>query len=377
MKRPEKLSLLFVIARFHPALGGGEIQARRLAEALVSKGHSVTVMTMRHDASLPSEEVLDGVTVLRRGRNTLAFVVSLLAHLWWANRRYDGLHAFQSLSPALAVALARGLFRRPAVLTAFSGGFAKEEGDLYMALRRSRFARAYPALLRRFDRIVVKSDESAQEFDRLLGLATCLIPNGIDTVKFVPALVAPEKPVACFVGRLEHVKAPEVLFNAWAYVVRVMPEARLLVAGEGRDEGSFRQLVNDLQLESTVTFLGRQEDVRPILQASCLLVLSSRSEGMPGVVLEAMASGLPVVATDVGQLRALIRHGESGIVVAPGMPESLGAAMHQLLADRDLARTMGQTARHLAEEAFCLESMATQYESLYRELVCNKESARR
>lgn len=362
------LSLLFVISRFHPVIGGGEMQALRLAQGLVKRGHRITVLTMRHEDSLPQAEDLAGVHVLRMGAGTGAFALSVIRHLWHVRHRYDAVHAFQALSPALAVALAGPLVRRPTLLTLFAGGFHKEEGDLFMALRRSVLARVYPRALRCFDRIIVKSDESAREVQTHLGRDAVLIPNGVDVEMFRPASSVSEDPVACFVGRLEAVKAPEVLFEAWKHVVRSLPQARLRVVGDGDAASRFRACAVDAGVEQTVEFLGRQAHVLPYLQAARLLVLPSHSEGMPGVILEAMACGLPVVSTDVGQVSRMVQHRETGYVVPPGQPEALGGAMLEVLSHPQVASEMGQKARQHVESTFSLDACVQRYEELYRSL---------
>ena len=364
----EPFSLLFVISRFHPVIGGGEMQALRLAQGLVKRGHRITVLTMRHEDSLPESEDLAGVHVLRMGARSGVFALAVLRHAWRFRNRYDAVHAFQALSPALAVALAGRLVRRPTLLTLFAGGFNKEEGDLFMALRRSVLARVYPRALRRFDRIIVKSDESAREVQTHLGRDAELIPNGVDLEMFRPGSSVSEAPIACFVGRLESVKAPEVLFEAWKQVVRMLPQARLRVVGDGSDASRFRACAMDAGVERTVEFMGRQEHVLPYLQDARLLVLPSHSEGMPGVILEAMACGLPVVSTDVGQVSRMVRHRETGVVVPPGQPEALGGAMLEVLSDPQLASEMGQKSRQLAESAFSLDASVHRYEELYRSL---------
>jgi glycosyltransferase involved in cell wall biosynthesis len=360
---------LFVISRFHPYLGGGEVQALRLATGLVSRGHRVTVLTGRPDQALPSESMVEGVRVLRFGRGTFSFLFKAIGFGLLQRRSFELVHAFQALSPSLVAASLSAVLRIPAVVTLLAGGFEAANGDLYLALSRSPLRFLYPRAFAKIRQFVVKSAESAREVRTMLGAESVLIPNGVNTVHFQPAGAVDDRPVACFVGRLEAIKAPEVLFAAWSRVLESLPEARLVVVGGGSDAPRFHELARAAGVLGTLSFMGAQEDVRPFLHEARLLVLSSHSEGMPGVILEAMACGLPAVATDVGHVSQIVLSGDTGLIVPPGDADALGDALLALLTDPQRARAMGRAARVRAEQAFSLDRMVERYETLYRSLL--------
>ena len=124
-------------------------------------------------------------------------------------------------------------------------------------------------------------------------------------------------------------------------------------------------------MESAVRLAGERDDVGELLAAADLFVLSSRSEGLPLSILEAMAAGLPVVASDVGGVPELVVDGETGLLVPPGDPHALAAAIDRLLDDPDLRRRLGAAGRLRVSEQFDLESTQRAHLDLYRTLLAD------
>jgi glycosyltransferase involved in cell wall biosynthesis len=174
-------------------------------------------------------------------------------------------------------------------------------------------------------------------------------------------------PVIGTIANLYPVKGHTYLLEAAAEVAKVAPQAVWLLAGRG---GLLRQLQDEachLGIANKVRFLGFRDDPAALLQAMDLFVLPSLSEGLPVSVLEAMAAGRPVVATDVGGNREVIVDGRTGFLVAPGDSRALAAGMITLLADRDLADRYGAEGRARVSQQFSLERMVSAYELLYAE----------
>lgn len=368
-------SILFIIKRFVPEIGGGELQAFRLARELVAQGHHVTVLTRHRSADLPREETLEGVRIIRLGLGRLGMAREMLT---WAVRHakeFDLIHAFQALSPALVGALAKMLTRKPLVLTLFAGGYSKREGDLYFALGTSRVGQLYRPILRKADVIVGKSDESIREVKDLLGRDAIKIPNGVDVSSFVPTKSIQPELRACFVGRLEMVKDPATLFTAWRHVLEICPNARLSVIGDGGAAEVFRLYARQVGVEEAVDFFGAQTDTASFLQNSRVFVLSSIAEGLPNVVLEAMACGLPVVSTIVGAVPEVIEDGKTGYLVPCGDAEGLAHGISSLLQDPERARQMGAAGLAVVTERFGLNQMRKRYEEIYQQLMHLKRPA--
>lgn len=203
-----------------------------------------------------------------------------------------------------------------------------------------------------------------------------MIPNGVDTDFFQPApATSPDSLKVVSIGRLTPDKDQETLIHAFKLVLQDHPDAELWLVGDG----PCRQKLSDLMqqnLPARQTFLlPGQVDIRPFLQQSCLFVLSSVTEALPNVVLEAMATGLPVVATSVGGLPEAVISGETGLLVPSRDPVALAEAMGQLLADESLRRRFGRAGRNRVEEKFSFNRMVSRYEALFDDLLCPQRTS--
>ena len=365
-------------ASFAPTLGGTEQQCRLLGEWLTRAGVPLAVLTRAGGEGTGLQRF--PFPVHRLGVEGLGY--ALLGASWLAayGRQFSILHAHQALSPALAALLAKRLRPRYRVVVkvACSGAWS----DFRLAQDRPMYRRRM-ALLRAVDRFVVLNSESAAELEAVgLGAGrTCLIPNGVDVRRFVPAEPAERTglrsrlgipqgvPVALFVGRLERRKGVDILLAAWADLLRRGTPPHLLIAGPG-DAAAWGREANALGVRDRITFLGGRTDVAELYRAADLLVFPSRAEGCPNVVLEAMASGLPVVATDVtGNREAVGEDGKAGLLVPPEDPAALAEGVATLTASPALGREIAAAARERILERFDIDRVGAQYLSLYQELL--------
>ncbi len=206
------------------------------------------------------------------------------------------------------------------------------------------------------------------------------VPNGVDTERFAPdsrlrsqvreGLGIPEEAfVWLAAGRLEEPKDYPTLMRAFARVAGERPGTRLLIAGQGSLEAELRGLAQALGLGDRVRFLGLRRDIPALMNAADAFALSSAWEGMPMVLLEAQAAGLPVVATDVGGVGEVVRPGASGFLVPPGDPEGLAAAMAAVMGlPEEARRGMGLKGRQWVKENFSIESVLDSWEGIYQSL---------
>lgn len=197
-----------------------------------------------------------------------------------------------------------------------------------------------------------------------------VIRNGIDIVRHDPAVrrdAMRTRVVA--VGRLTPVKDLPTLLHAVRIVADADASFRLDVVGDGLSRPSLERLCRELRLERHVTFHGTRDDVLGVLSEARLFVQASLSEGISLTLLEAMAAGVPIVATRVGGTPEVVDHGVTGLLVPPSDPEALAAAMLTVLNDRSMAQRMSDAARRRAERSFNVRQMAASYEALYEEAV--------
>jgi len=241
--------------------------------------------------------------------------------------------------------------------------------------------------LARWTRLVISDSEKVKrqlvEGQGLPAQKIVTVLNGIDTAAFAAAAgtagaasAAHQRkrrelgldgaaPLVGTVGRLAAVKDQATLLEAFAQVATRFPHARLLMIGDGPMRPSLEARAKALGIAPRVLFLGRRTDIAELLPLLDVFVLSSVSEGLPLTVLEAMACGVPVVATDVGGLREVVSDGQTGLLVPVKSPERLAQAVATLLGDAAGRRTMGETARRRAATQFDVSHMVRGYEAAY------------
>ena len=176
-------------------------------------------------------------------------------------------------------------------------------------------------------------------------------------------------------GRLHRQKGYDHLIQAMPMVQAAFPTVTLLILGEGDEENNLKKLARSLELTDRIQFMGLRPDVDRILHCIDLFVLPSRWEGLPNVVLEAMAAGKPVVATEVGGIPELVVHGVTGVIVPPQDVHALAEAIKALLSDEPRALTMGAAGRERVQRHFGIDAMIAKTEALYQELLKQKQPA--
>ncbi|HSL93592.1 MAG TPA: glycosyltransferase [Bacillota bacterium] len=196
-----------------------------------------------------------------------------------------------------------------------------------------------------------------------------IIPNGIDEWPAVgQALVAREGTLVCSIGRFTHIKGFDVLLQAMALLSSRGLRFRLVLIGDGPDATALRELAERLAIADRVDFMGYVHNARGMLADADLLVLASRSEGQPIVLLEAMAAGVPVVSTAVGGVPEIVKDGDTGLLVPAEDPEALADAMQRVIQDPELAQRLRSNGRHWYEEHGTGEKMVRETLRCYEEL---------
>lgn len=198
------------------------------------------------------------------------------------------------------------------------------------------------------------------------------VVNSIDLARFQQAGldrkalgVTEDDVVAGIVARLHTVKDHAMLLNAFRLVADQVPSARLLIIGDGAERGKLEQQADQLGLGGHVRFLGARSDVPAILQCLDVFVLSSKEEGLPLCILEAMAARLPVIATNVGGIPAVVRPDDNGILVGPGDSQTMANALLSLFNDKKQRVRLGMNGRRLVEQRYDLKQSIAAYQSLY------------
>jgi len=210
-----------------------------------------------------------------------------------------------------------------------------------------------------------------------------VVHNGIDIQRFKnidPKFGAEERerlglsdaPVVGIVARLSDVKGHIYLIEAMKTVLDKVPQAQLLIVGEGKMKDELTGRVSKLGIEKNVYFVRHSEDTRKVLAAIDVFVMPSLQEGLGLALMEAMAAQLPVVGSNIGGIKALISDGESGLLVKPADTRGLAAAILELLLDEDKRKRLGRQAARFIERSFSQEKMVYETEKVYQECLSLK-----
>lgn len=204
------------------------------------------------------------------------------------------------------------------------------------------------------------------------------IPNGVNTEKYdrsrieqtarKPFHISEDAQVIGSVGRLELIKGYDILIGAFSKIVKHGIDARLILVGDGPERESLKRLSKTLGVENRIHITGFCEDVRPFLAAFDLYVCSSRSEGVPMALLEAMAMGLPVVSTRVGGIESVIEEGRQGFLISPEEENALVDALRNLLSNRNQVKILGEEARKRVVEHFSVDRMIGNVQRMYDDM---------
>lgn len=380
------LRILMYTAYFAPEYSGAALQALTLAKELRRRGHHVEFVTNRWPG-LADNAVVEGFAVqrlepgrLRRHREFRLWFN--LARLVWARRHdYDILHSHGAyFTHAFIGPLARLVGMKSLVKASLAH-------DDLQDLTRPIIGNLHRLMLRRVDACVGTSRDLVEEF-RAGGLDPGRIhhlPNGVDTERFrpVPApgtraalrerlSLPPGQPIALYVGVLDQRKNILWLAEQWVAHDAFGTDALLLAVGpQGRDDpqGELRARLAELARAHPQRFALRDfhADVAPYYQCADLLVLPSYKEGLPNVVLEAMASGLPCVAARASGSRELIVDGENGFTYDPDDASGLSVAVRRCLSPE--GAVMGEKARQFAEARYSIRAVGDHYERLYARML--------
>lgn len=375
------MRIALITRRYPPLIGGAEKVLSYLAPALAGEGggNEITVLTSRiaEASGRPEREEVEAgrgrLTVQRLKTSPWRFLGTWLYMRnlrYWLERNRPDVAYVSMLKHDAYVAV--GVGRRlgfPVVLRPEGAG---ETGDLAWQ-KWGRFGRKIGMRCRRADAVVAVSKAIREE----------LLRDGYDPSKIidlpngVPVPERPwqrregwrEAPRGVFVGRLAREKGLDTLLDAWPRVRREYPAARLILVGEGPERGALQDQVERLGLREAVEMPGAVEDVEARLRGGDLFVLPSREEGMSVALLEAMALGMPLVASSIPGNRRLVADFKQGRLARLDDPEMLARAILDQWAGFDRAIHMGRAARTLVNRKYSIAAIAREHLTLFRRLI--------
>jgi glycosyltransferase involved in cell wall biosynthesis len=357
------------------------IRAHLRPLAMARPCRQVTFVTTTRFAEIDRVRAVYPPRWLVRAMGSVAARCVVLA--WLAVReRPDFVGGFHLLVNALIAQViarvigARSVYFCVAGVDEVADGGCRAENRVFGRMEtRDRFVEAH--LLRAiaaFD-LVITMGTGAAEYFRRHGLSgEChVVAGGIDSGQYNPSRGSRLSDVVA-VGRLVEIKRLDILLEAIALVVRRQPRLTATLVGDGPLRSGLEQMARALHLEHCVRFAGFQPDVSPWLAQAKLYVLSSDSEGVPLALMEAMMSGLPVVATDVGDIRDLVENGVCGFLVPRRTPAELAQRIVHLLADESRLAGFGQQAR-IAALRYDTGRVTLQWEAILARFVSASQPA--
>lgn len=358
-------------------MGGAEVLAARLARQLADR-HRFVFVCLDELGKLGQDLQAEGfrIEVLTR-RPGIDWRSSFRLARFLRREQVDLVHAHQ-YTPYFYSNLARFFYRRPAIL------FTEHGRHFPDYPRRKRMA-VNRLFLKSCDRVIGVGEAVREALISNEGICPeriKVIYNGVDLAPFQDGTQEREvvrrelgleagSLVILQVARLDYLKDHGTAIRTIDRVLQKCPRARLVLVGDGPEEPQIRELVRQRGLEPHVQFLGLRTDVARLLQAADIFLLTSISEGIPLTLIEAMAAGIPIVATRVGGIGEVVADGSTGLLAPSGDHSSLAEQILRLSENAALRRELGAEGRERAWALFSEKKMHASYRQLYQEMLEN------
>lgn len=358
----KKIKVCYVIGTLE--FGGTEKQLLKLIKGIDREYFNPVVIAFRGGVLKEEFEKLTKVIVVgKRWKIDLFFLIRLISVIW--KEKPDILQTFMFTSNTWG--------RIAGILSGVSVIVACERStDLWK--------KNYHFFIDRFlgfftDKIVCNSYSVKSRYEKKLGQISrklMVIRNGIDLERFSVTSIKPiqkKEKIVLTASRLSFEKGIQFFIEAAKTILGKTKDVRFLIAGEGEMRIELEGLVKKYQIQENVIFTGFVKDIQNLIAESDVVVLPSLWEGLPNIVIEAMAMKKPVVATDVGGTNEIIKDGENGFLVPCGNSEKLAEKIMELLLNENLSKEFGEKGFEFVRKNYDISVMVSSYESLYKSLL--------
>jgi glycosyltransferase involved in cell wall biosynthesis len=362
------MRVLFWSLTFWPNIGGIEVLAAKLLPALRERGHEFMVVTPQTQAASPDHVQYQGIPIIRCSfQNTstpigIDHIVALRRKIADLKRAFapDLIH-INGVGPTDFFHQTTDHAHRAPLLVTLHGEWRPEADTIVERTLRAAdwVAGCSAAVLERGRRLAPEITDHSS-----------IIYNGLEAPSLSPEPLPFDAPRILCLGRLAPEKGMDLALTAFASIVDRYPHARLIVAGNGPLKSELQHQASACGIDHAVDFIGwlAPDKVPALINASTIVLMPSRQDSMPLVVLEASLMARPVVATRVGGLPEVVAHEETGLLVESENSQALAHAVVSLLSHPDTATRMGESARARAQTLFGWEHHVNAYDTLYQEL---------
>jgi Glycosyltransferase len=367
------MRILIVNSEYPPIGGGAGNASAHIADQLEKSGYAITIVTSRF-GKLPHREQSENITIYRvpairhsqDRSNPLEQIIFILSASFWTlslipHFRPNATLAFFGVPSGAIAWLIKMVYRIPYVVSLRGGdvpGFRPYDFHIYHKL----IAPFLRVIWRNASAVVANSNglrDLAHTFDPSFEIP--IIPNGVDLELYKTGERTWSPPLLLSVGRIVHQKGLDLVMHALGGLKDL--DWKWQIAGDGPQMQALQSLAQELGIDDRVFFLGWQsrEQIIESYRRANVFLFPSRHEGMPNAILEAMASGLPVIATCIAGNEELVIEGQTGYLVPSEDIEALQDALKKMLTDSALRQQMGDASRRRVEENYSWESTAQQY----------------
>ncbi len=378
------MKIVIVVFLFLPEkVAGTEVATYNIAKRLndPENDHEIIVLTSL-DKGLPSESIMDGFKVYRiyrPGKNNKIGVL-LSAPLFWISIFFklwklkpDLVH-FQGLSTGIIGIFSKKILKIPYIVWVRGSDFYLPH-PLMKKFHKSVFDNA--------SAIIALTEYMKRKMKKTVDKEINVIPNGVDLSKFTvnktkidirhELNIPLDKTILITVGRLYPVKGVEFLIKSINLLKETHDDFKLLIIGDGSERNNLERLSEELNIKDYIEFRGRvpNEEIPLYLKASDIFVLPSLSEGFPNALLEAMASGLPVIATNIRGLDEIIEDGINGFLVNPKSPEEIANKLNHIIQDNSLSKSFSQNNK-LKAKKYEWEMVIKRLNEIYEKILNEK-----
>jgi N-acetyl-alpha-D-glucosaminyl L-malate synthase BshA len=363
----------------YPTVGGSGILATRLGLELAKRGHEIHFITYERPVTIRD---IDQPNVYMHHVSVVEYplfkyppyTIALGSEMSRVTKKngLDLLHVHYSIPHATAAFLSKQLTGNPYLVTLHGS-------DVTILGSDPSYEPVNTYSIELADAVTAVSKFMADEAKHGLGVKKEIevIPNFVDTELYRPAPCeviemnpdnVPEVAVI-HVSNFRPVKRVDDLIYAMCIVAKEIPSARLMLIGDGPDRHKVERLIDRLDLRKNVMMMGYRNDVPDLLRCADMLVLCSETESAPLTILEAMSTGLPVIATNVGGIPEIVRNGENGYLVPIKHPEDLAARILDTAFDREKSLAMGEKARMTVLSEYSADRVVKEYIKVYEKII--------